>query len=138
MLPRSAGRRGAAPALAALLLCTALTGCAGDAIPAPSGGPGPARPGAAGQARAVDGAGSFAPCRSVSRVGERLASDFAGCLDDDGEIAAHSGIGCLDGSTLFTRGAAWAVTGESVHVAPDVTDRRRDPDYRAAVRTCRR
>ena len=75
-------------------------------------------------------------CASVWQEGATLPKSYRGCVDEAGALVERDTLGCSSGQRMVSHADRyWAVLGGTIHEATGpLAD---DPDYRAAVRSCR-
>lgn len=75
-------------------------------------------------------------CDSVWQKGATLPRAYRGCVDTTGTLVPRDALGCSSGQRLVSHADRfWAVPGGTIHEA--ATPLADDPEYRAAVRSCR-
>lgn len=76
-------------------------------------------------------------CETVWQDGAKLPRSYDGCVDDAGALVPRDALGCSSGQRMVTYADRfYGVLGGTIHEAASspLAD---DPDYRAAVRSCR-
>jgi hypothetical protein len=117
-----------------IALCAFGCGSSGSsAEDAPGTDPtGTPEPTASESSAAADGPG----CDTVWHEGATLPRDYRGCVDSGGTLVPRDPLACSSGQRLMRHDDRfWAVPGGTIHESS--TSLADDPDYRAAVRSCR-
>ncbi len=128
-------RRAALPLLALCAFGCGTSGPAGSDAAGTDTSSTPESPSATGSA--TESATADGPaCETVWQVDATLPRTYRGCVDGSGALVPRDGLGCSSGQRLVMHDDRfWAVLGGTIHEAS--TTLADDPDFRAAVRSCR-